>query len=90
MIRDDLTRAIDWANERLRSGAEPPWAYYRLMQLKEAASELIAGMNVAMQPTDGSPESDGLPASAPQQAADIVPLDSARRLRHTGEIPLPT
>lgn len=43
-IRETLSQAIDWANEGLRSAAEPPWSYYRRMQLKEAASDLVAGL----------------------------------------------
>ena len=37
----DIVRA--WAKERLRSGSEPPWTYYRFMQLVEAVDELTAG-----------------------------------------------
>ena len=40
-ISSVLERAIEWADERLRSGTEPPWSYYRLMQLKEAATQLL-------------------------------------------------
>lgn len=89
-IRETLTQAIEWANERLRSEAEPPWSYYRLMQLREAATELVAGMNATMQPTDDSPGSEGRPASASQQGADIVQLDTAPHHRRSGKIPLPT
>lgn len=39
-IDEHLAASIDWAEERLRNGAEPPFIYYRLMQLREAAMEL--------------------------------------------------
>ena len=73
-IADDLTRAVDWANERLRSGAEPPWSYYRLMQLREAATELLEGMR-AMQPMEGSQESPSHSASETPPSASVLRLE---------------
>lgn len=40
-IDDKLESVVAWAEERLRNGAEPPFIYYRLMQLREAAEELL-------------------------------------------------
>lgn len=88
-IADDLTRAIDWANDRLRSGAEPPWSYYRLMQLKEAATELLAGMR-ATQPMEGSQGSPPHSASETPPSASVLQLDTARRHRPGEPVRMPT
>jgi hypothetical protein len=88
-IADDLKRAIDWANERLRSGAEPPWSYYRLMQLKEAAAELLEGMR-STQPMEGSQESLPHSASEIQPSASVLQLDTARRHQPGSPVRLPT
>lgn len=66
-----------WATERLRSGTEPPWSYYRLMQLLDA----IAGLrDPDADITRGySPQSEQRSESGPQREADIVQLDTVRR-----------
>lgn len=74
---EHLQRVSEWARERLASGMEPPTAYYRLMQLVEAADCLRAGGCVTP-PTDDSPQS-GQPAENDRpQAASVVQLDSVR------------
>lgn len=75
-IDEHLAEAIDWAEERLRNGAEPPLIYYRLMQLREAATEL---QSHAKRLAEGSPGSAELRDSARQTSAsagspNIVPL----------------
>lgn len=67
-VEKSLLANIEWAEERLRNGAEPPFIYYRLMQLREAASELLAH---ARRLEVGSPESGEHSGSALQQAASI-------------------
>ena len=74
----DLERAIEWAEERLRNGAEPPFIYYRLMQLREAAQELLPH---ATRLEAGSPESGRTVESAPQQSDRVFELDTVRRRR---------
>ena len=76
-ISENLAAAIDWADVRLRSGTEPPWAYYRLMQLKEAATELLAGI------TSTSVSSEA------NSSSDVVRLDVARRLSNPDKPVLP-
>lgn len=65
-IDQHLAEAITWAEERLRNGAEPPFIYYRLMQLREAAMEL---QDHARRLSEISPGSEGLGDSARQTAA---------------------
>lgn len=40
--------ARQWAKARLASGHEPPWSYYRLMQLLDAMDALEAGRTVIL------------------------------------------
>ena len=68
-----LETCIEWANERLRNGSEPPWIYYRLMQLKEAATELLphgreVGIAVNMPGLSNCPRDETLAATP------VVPL----------------
>lgn len=65
-INDQLEATIAWAEERIRNGSEPPFIYYRLMQLREAAQELLPH---AKQLAEGSLESAGHQENVQQQAA---------------------
>lgn len=76
-ISKDLTRAIEWAEERLRNGAEPPFIYYRLMQLREAAQELLPH---ATRLEAGSLESSGRSETDPRLSDEASRPDNARRL----------
>ena len=79
-----LDTAKEWARERLRSGMEPPWAYYRLMQLIDAIDSLAAGA-AAVNPTGCSQRSEAPSDETPQQeGGNIYRLDGAR-LRHAGQ-----
>lgn len=73
-----LESAIAWAEERLRRGAEPPFIYYRLMQLREAAKELLPH---ATQLEEGSRQSSGRSETDPRQEAEASQPDTAPRLR---------
>lgn len=84
-IDQHLEAAIDWAEERLRSGAEPPFVYYRLMQLREAAKELSGH---AKQCAANSLRPERCQENAPQQAdgghlPNIFPLHQRVRDEQT-------
>jgi hypothetical protein len=49
MTRLELERVLRWTNEKLATGEEPPWSWYRYMQLREALEAILAGM-AATQP----------------------------------------
>jgi hypothetical protein len=55
MGRDDLERVRAWANAKLATGEEPPWAWYQYMKLCETLDAILAGMT-ATQPTGDSQE----------------------------------
>ncbi|MAP94286.1 MAG: hypothetical protein CMK07_04985 [Ponticaulis sp.] len=78
-IDQHLEAVIKWSEERLRTGAEPPFIYYRLMQLRESAKELY---DPSRQRSEDLPECAENQETALQQAAgghlpNIVPLRSS-------------
>lgn len=87
--RRELGTVKDWAKERLRTGAEPPWTYYRLMQLIEAVDLLSAGDD-AVSPTENLPQLELQQDEIPPQEGNICRLDTARSRRDQQSVPLPT
>lgn len=55
MTREELENARAWADEKLATGQEPPWAWYQYMKLRETLDAILAGQD-AITPL-GSPES---------------------------------
>lgn len=79
MTREEiLQRAIAMANERLDTGDEPPWQYYRLWQLREAAESLLQGQLTPLAPED-LPKPDARPETESQPQGVVVQLHTARR-----------
>ena len=79
-MRDQLEEIQEWAQERLRSGTEPPWNYYRLMQLIDAIEHLDAGPIDAFT-MDRLQQSEPPAGNDHQLEDDVVQLDSVRRHR---------
>ena len=49
----ELRRIRHWADAKIASGQEPPWAWYQYMKLVETLDAIIAGMGaVAAEPHD--------------------------------------
>jgi hypothetical protein len=46
MHKEELQKVRDWADEKIATGAEPPWSWFRYMKLRETLDEIIAGMSV--------------------------------------------
>lgn len=89
MNRDDLERVRQWAEQKLTTEGEPPWSWYRYMQLKDAISALIQGMDVT-RPMEASPQ------SASHLGASLRLVASDRQLENVQshpdrprEVPLP-
>lgn len=72
-----LDIAKRWAQERLREGTEPPWAYYRLMQLVDAIDALSAG-STTVSSTAQSQEPQELSDDDRPRGAKVYRLDAAR------------
>lgn len=77
-MQDTLDRVSDWARERIQAGQEPPWTYYKLMQLIDALEGLRADSAITpqMESLLRSPERSD---SVRPQEAQIVDLDMLRR-----------
>ena len=53
---EELRRVRDWADAKIATGAEPPWAWYQLMKLRETLDAILAGMDAVMPQTENSPQ----------------------------------
>ena len=58
MTRVDLQKVLNWTNEKLSTGAEPPWAWYQYMKLREALETIMSGMEATMPQKENSPQSE--------------------------------
>lgn len=91
MNKDDLQRVRDWANDKIAKGADPPWAWYRYMQLREAIDALISGMDatVAVAIPADSPQEDSRRGSGHLRLVDSSQPSSAPPDQDAVEVPLP-
>jgi hypothetical protein len=55
MTRSELQRVRNWADGKIATGEEPPWAWYQYMKLRETMDAILAGMDAAMPQTENSP-----------------------------------
>jgi hypothetical protein len=46
-MREELQKVRDWANAKLATGDEPPWAWFQYMKLRENLDQILAGMAAA-------------------------------------------
>lgn len=88
MGKTDLEKVRDWAIEKLATGAEPPWSWYRLMQLREATEAILEGMAIT-QPMEDSPRSDPPSGGGPRLVASGDRQETARRHPSVRPVPLP-
>ena len=58
MTRTELERVLNWANDKLAAGAEPPRAWYQYMKLRETLQAILAGIQAASPRTESSPQSE--------------------------------
>src|SRR5271170_2199068 len=90
MNRDDLERVRQWADEKLTTEGEPPWSWYRYMQLKDAIGALIQGMDVT-QPMEVSPQSAARSGASLRLVASVRQLEKVQsHPDRPREIQLPT
>lgn len=55
--KDSLVIALNWAQEKLQGGSEPPWAWYQYMKLTETIEAILKGMD-SISPTGSSQQSE--------------------------------
>lgn len=77
MTDADLDRVAEWARDRIHAGQEPPWSYYKLMQLIDAVEGLKNDCPLILR-TEDLPRAADTPESGPQLSGQVVALDSIR------------
>ena len=85
MTKAELQKVLDWANEKLATGDEPPWAWYQYMKLRETLEAIMTGME-AVKPLEGSLQSEPRPDNSPRLVVDNDPQGSARH--HPAGLPV--
>ena len=65
MTTDQLKQMRAWADAKLATGEEPPWAWYQYMKLRETLDAILAGIDAVKQ-TESSPESEPRQESGPR------------------------
>ena len=70
MTPAELQRVRDWANEKLATGEEPPWAWYQYMKLRETLDAILASLDATTPQTENSPQSE------PHQETHLRLVDS--------------
>jgi hypothetical protein len=84
-----LALVRDWAEAKVSTGREPPWAWYQYMKLIETVSAIQTGRaSVKLTPDSLRRASRRRPVAEPAKAS-IVDLDKPRRRRKKGPPPLP-
>ena len=84
MHKHEIERVRAWANDKLATGQEPPWAWYQYMKLRETLDAILAGQAVTT-PED-SPQSGQHPEKHLRLVADNdLPENAPRR---PGELPV--
>jgi hypothetical protein len=89
MTRAELERVLDWANDKLATGAEPPWAWYQYMKLRETLEAILAGIEAASPQTESSPQSEAPLAGGLRLVVSNAQPDSAQRPPSGSAMPLP-
>ena len=49
MTREELEKVRAWANDKIATGAEPPWAWQQLCRLRDTIDAIVAGMDATQQ-----------------------------------------
>lgn len=68
MEKAELQNVLDWANEKLATGEQPPWAWYQYMKLRETLEAIIPGLPDATK--------ENLPQSVPHQEMHLRLVDA--------------
>jgi hypothetical protein len=89
MTRTELERVLNWANDKLATGAEPPWAWYQYMKLRETLEAILAGIQATSIQTESSPQSEPPSPGGLRLVVSNAQPDSAQRPPLGLTVPLP-
>lgn len=87
MTHEELEKVRAWADEKIATGAEPPWSWYQYMKLRETLDAILAGM--AATRTVGSPQSVEHPETGLRLVASSSPQDIVQHHRDKPPVQLP-
>lgn len=87
-MRQELERIREWANTKLQSGQEPPWAWYQYMKLRETVDAILGGMSATVTRPD-SRESVPRSERRLRLVASTDPQETAPRRRGQRLVRLP-
>ncbi len=76
-MRSKLEVVREWANAKIASGQEPPWAWFQYMKLRETLDAILAGMDSVT--TENSQKSAQYPGKHLQLVKATDPQDTAQR-----------
>ena len=88
-VRSELERVREWANAKIASGSEPPWAWYQYMKLRETLDAILGGMD-AVTTTASSQRSASHPGGLLRLVGSNSRQDIAPLRRDTMRLRLPT
>jgi hypothetical protein len=81
-----------WAEKRVATGNEPPWAWYQYMKLIETLTAIQAGRAAVTPATAGSlavGQGAAPRRNAGEVADEVADIDTRRRRRRREDPPLP-
>lgn len=89
MNTSELRKVREWADQKLATGEEPPWAWYQYMKLRETLDAILAGETATTPPTESLPESAERPGSGPRLVVSNGQRDTARSRSEAQPVQLP-
>jgi len=89
MTRDELQRVRQWADSKLATGEEPPWAWYQYMKLRETLDATLPGMAEVMPQTENSPREVPRRETHLRLVASTYRQDTARQHQSDEQVQLP-
>lgn len=88
-MRTELEKIREWADSKIASESEPPWAWYQYMKLRETLDAILGGMD-AVSPTGSLLQSEEHSGNGLRLAASNDQPDVARHRRFAKRLRLPT
>jgi hypothetical protein len=87
MTREELEKVRAWADAKIATGGEPPWAWYQYMKLRETIDAILAGQ--AATRTVDSPQLEPHQETGLRLVASNGPQDIARSRQSGTPVQLP-
>jgi hypothetical protein len=85
----DLERVRAWAQAKLATGEEPPWAWYQYMKLRETLDAILGGMEAVKPQMENSPREAQRPERHLRLVGAMSSPDNAQPHQSDEPVPLP-